>query len=93
MDLRREMMEGDIAEFTLFAGTMAQEAWATSPAIAAATRDSMSGHAGRLVPDIEAARAAHGIAGDWSAEAVAHPGGEDRADDPHMRICLPATDR
>lgn len=71
IDCRREMMEGDIAEFTCFAGTMAQEAWATSPAVAAATWDSMRRHGEKLVPDIEAAMAARGSSGGWSAQSLA----------------------
>ena len=71
IELRREMMDGEIAEFTCFAGTMAQEAWQTSPAVAAASWESMAGHGEKLVPDIEAARAARGIAGDWSARSLA----------------------
>lgn len=61
IDLRAEMMAGDIGEFTCFAGTMAQEAWATSPAVRAGAWDSMSRHAEALVPDIEAAKAARGV--------------------------------
>jgi TetR/AcrR family transcriptional regulator, transcriptional repressor for nem operon len=71
IDLRREMMDGPIAEFTCFVGTMAQEAWMTSPPVAAATWDSMRRHGEKLVPDIEAAMAARGIAGAWSAEGLA----------------------
>lgn len=69
--LRREMMDGEIADFTCFVGTMAQEAWATSPPVAAAAWDSMAGHAEKLVPDIEAARTARGISGGWSAQSLA----------------------
>ncbi|MFN4225198.1 MAG: TetR/AcrR family transcriptional regulator [Hyphomonas sp.] len=69
--MRRDMMRGDIADFTCFAGTMAQEAWRASPSVAAATWDSMAGHAETLVPDIEAARAARGISGGWSARSLA----------------------
>ncbi len=61
IDLRGEMMAGEIAEFTCFAGTMVQEAWATSPAVRAAAWDSMSRHADALVADIEAAKAARGV--------------------------------
>lgn len=71
IELRRDMMSGDIAEFTCFAGTMAQEAWATSQAVRAATWDSMAGHAEALVADIEAAMEARGITGDWSAQGLA----------------------
>ncbi len=69
--LRREMMDGPIADFTCFVGTMAQEAWATSPPVAAAAWDSMAEHAEKLVPDIEAARAARGITGGWTARSLA----------------------
>ncbi|PKP81314.1 MAG: TetR/AcrR family transcriptional regulator [Alphaproteobacteria bacterium HGW-Alphaproteobacteria-18] len=69
--LRREMMDGEIAEFTCFVGTMAQEAWATSPPVAAAAWDSMAEHAEKLVPDIETAMRARGISGDWSAQSLA----------------------
>ena len=71
IDLRHAMTEGEIAEFTCFVGTMAQEAWATSPAVQAATWDSMSRHADALVADIEAARQSRGITGDWSARSLA----------------------
>ena len=71
IDLRREMMDGEIADFTCFVGTMAQEAWMTSPPVAAATWDSMRRHGGKLVPDIEAAMAVRGIAGAWSAQGLA----------------------
>lgn len=71
IELRREMIDGDIADFTCFVGTMAQEAWRTSPPVAAAAWESMSGHAEKLVPDIEAARAARGITADWSAQSLA----------------------
>lgn len=71
IDFRREMMSGEIAEFTCFVGTMAQEAWATSAPVAAASWDSMRRHGEKLVPDIEAAMAARGITGGWSAQGLA----------------------
>lgn len=71
IELRRAMTEGEIAEFTCFVGTMAQEAWVTSPAVQAAAWDSMSRHADALVEDLEAARLARGISGDWNARSLA----------------------
>lgn len=71
IDFRRGMMSGEIAEFTCFVGTMAQEAWMTSPPVAAATWDSMRRHGEKLVPDIEAAMAARGITAAWSAQSLA----------------------
>jgi len=71
IDLRAGMTEGEIAEFTCFVGTMAQEAWATSTAVQAAAWDSMSRHADALVPDIEAARLARGVVAEWTARSLA----------------------
>lgn len=71
IDLRREMMAGEIAAFTCVVGTMVQEAWATSPAVRAAAWDSMSRHAEALVPDIEAAKAALGIGDELDALGLA----------------------
>lgn len=71
IDLRRAMTGGEIADFTCFVGTMAQEAWATSPAVQAAAWDSMSRHADALVPDIEAAKRSRGLGADWSARSLA----------------------
>ena len=71
VDLRGEMMAGEIAEFTCFAGTMVQEAWATSPAVQAGAWDSMSRHAEALVPDIEAAKLSRGIGDEVNARSLA----------------------
>jgi TetR/AcrR family transcriptional repressor of nem operon len=71
IDLRAEMMSGEIADFTCVAGTMVQEAWATSQAVRAGAWDSMSRHAEALVPDIEAATAARGIGDRVDARSLA----------------------
>lgn len=71
IDLRREMMAGEIAAFTCVVGTMVQEAWATSPAVRAAAWDSMSRHAEALVPDIEAAKLSRGIGDELNALSLA----------------------
>ena len=44
-------------------GTLAQEVWETSPAIAAACASSITAHAATLEADIAAAAAARGISG------------------------------
>lgn len=71
VDLRAEMMAGDIAAFTCVVGTMVQEAWATSPAVQAAAWDSMSRHAEALVADIEAAKTSRGIGDELDARSLA----------------------
>jgi len=71
VDLRKAMLRGELAEFTCLAGTMAQEVYATHPAIREACNESISGHAATLVPDIEAAIRKYGVRGDWTAESLA----------------------
>ncbi|HVU48217.1 MAG TPA: TetR/AcrR family transcriptional regulator [Terracidiphilus sp.] len=71
IELRKAMIRGELAEFTCLAGTMAQEVYATHPAIRDACGDSISGHAATLVPDIQAAIDKYGVQGDWTAESLA----------------------
>ncbi len=71
IDFRRDIIAGEIAGFTCLVGTMAQEVYGAHPAIRDACADSIFGHAATLEPDIAAAMAARGIAGDWSAGSLA----------------------
>lgn len=71
IDFRREIIAGDIAEFTCLIGTMTQEAYASNPAIREACAVSLFGHAATLIPDIQAAINSAGIADGWSAESLA----------------------
>jgi len=71
IDFRKAIIDGDIAQFTCLAGTMAQEVYASSPDIRAACGASILDHAATLEPDIEAAMQAHGIAADWSPASLA----------------------
>jgi TetR/AcrR family transcriptional regulator, transcriptional repressor for nem operon len=71
IDFRRDIIDGDIAAFTCLVGTMAQEVYATHPAIRDACADSILGHAATLVPDIQAAMDARGLDPGWTAESLA----------------------
>jgi TetR/AcrR family transcriptional regulator, transcriptional repressor for nem operon len=71
VDLRKAMLRGELAAFTCLAGTMAQEVYATHPAIRDACGSSISGHAATLIPDIQAAIEKYGVQGDWTAESLA----------------------
>lgn len=71
VDFRWQLIEGELADFTCFVGTMVQEAYGTSPAIQSACWNSISDHAGKLVDDIEGAIARHGIVAGWSARSLA----------------------
>jgi len=56
---RRDLMDGPLPGFTCYLGTSVQEAFDTSPAIRDACGAAIADHAATLVPDIEAAIAAH----------------------------------
>jgi TetR/AcrR family transcriptional regulator, transcriptional repressor for nem operon len=71
IDFRRGMIDGEIAAWTCLVGTMAQEVYATYPAIRDACAASILGHAATLTPDIQAAIDARGIDADWTAESLA----------------------
>jgi len=71
IDFRREIIAGEIAEFTCLVGTMAQEVYGSSPAIRDACAASIFGHAKTLEDDIAAAMDARGIEHDWTAASLA----------------------
>lgn len=71
IDFRRELLRGTPAEFTCFAGTTLQEAFATSDDIRAACKVSIFGHAETLVADISEAMRRHKVKSDWTAQSLA----------------------
>ncbi len=71
LDLRKAILEGDIAEFTCLVGTMVQEIYNTNPNIREACEASISAHAGKIAADIAAAMKRYRIRGSWSAESLA----------------------
>jgi TetR/AcrR family transcriptional regulator, transcriptional repressor for nem operon len=68
---RKAMIQGDLAQFTCLAGTMAQETYESAPAIRDACAQSIFGHAATLEADIAAATKSRGIKADWSAASLA----------------------
>jgi TetR/AcrR family transcriptional repressor of nem operon len=71
VDFRKEIINGDPAEFTCLVGTMTQETYDSYPTIRDACAASIFSHAATLEPDIEAARLDHGIDASWTAESLA----------------------
>ncbi len=71
IDFRRDIIQGDLAEFTCLVGTMTQEVFAAYPSIRDACAASIFGHAATLEPDIAAAMQARGISADWTAASLA----------------------
>jgi TetR/AcrR family transcriptional repressor of nem operon len=68
---RKELLRGEVPEFTCLVGTMVQETYGTTPAIRDACDRSISGHAATLEADIEAAMRERNMAPDWSAKSLA----------------------
>ena len=71
IDFRKSIIAGTLPEFTCLVGTMAQEVYASAPAIRDACARSIFGHAKTLETDISAAMKARGIRSDWTAASLA----------------------
>lgn len=61
LDFRKELLKGEVPEFTCLVGTMVQEIYDTNPDIRAACDASISGHAATLEADIAEAMKRHGV--------------------------------
>lgn len=72
IDFRAGLLNGPVEAFTCLVGTMVQEAFGSSPAIRAACRASISGHAETLEADIEAAMARYGVTGITAGSLALH---------------------
>ncbi len=68
---RKEILKGELAEFTCLVGTMIQEVYASHPGVNRACFDSISRHAGNLVKDIEEAKKVHAPKDKWSPRSLA----------------------
>ena len=71
LEFRKQLLTGDVAEFTCLVGTMVQETFESSPAIRAACDASISGHAAKIETDIAEAMRQHGIRAQWTAKSLA----------------------
>lgn len=71
VELRKQLLDGEEAEYTCLVGTMVQEAYNSAPAIRDACKTSIFGHAETLEDDIEAAIDARGLKPDWTAKSLA----------------------
>jgi len=72
LDFRRELIAGEMWEWTCLAGTMAEEVHASHPAIAEACGASIFAHAATLEADIAAALQARGITEPDAASLARH---------------------
>ncbi len=71
VELRKQLVQGELPDFTCLVGTMTQEIYETNSVIRDACWASISGHADTLVPDIAAAMERYPVAGDFTAESLA----------------------
>jgi TetR/AcrR family transcriptional repressor of nem operon len=71
IDFRRELLKGDVPDFTCLVGTMVQEIYETNPAIRDACDASISGHAAKLEADIAEAMKLYGVKGDFTPQSLA----------------------
>src|SRR5262249_24549695 len=68
---RKQLLTGEVAEFTCLVGTMVQETFASIPAIRAACDASISAHAQKLETDIAEAMRQRGLRAPWTAKSLA----------------------
>jgi TetR/AcrR family transcriptional repressor of nem operon len=71
LDFRKEMLRGDVAEFSCLAGTMLQEAYQTHPDIRLACDATIGSHAATVESDIADAMKRYRIRAPWTAESLA----------------------
>ena len=71
LDFRRELIQGELAEFTCLVGTLVQETYGTHPSIREACEASISDHAAKIEADIAEAMKLHRIRGAWTAQSLA----------------------
>jgi TetR/AcrR family transcriptional repressor of nem operon len=71
VDFRKEILRGELADFTCLMGTMVQEVYDTNPDIREACNRSISSHAATIEADIAEAIQKYGVEGDWTAQSLA----------------------
>ncbi len=71
VDFRKDIIGGEVPQFTCFAGTLVQEVYESHPAIREAAARSIHGHAQTLEPMIAQAIKKYGIAPEWTAQSLA----------------------
>jgi TetR/AcrR family transcriptional repressor of nem operon len=71
LDFRKELLSGDVAEYTCFGGTVIQEVYATHPELRDACGKSFAENAAWLAPIVTAAMRKHRIKSDWTAKSLA----------------------
>ena len=71
VDFRKEILQGELADFTCLVGTMVQEVYGTHPSIREACNRSISSHAATVEADIAEAIEKYGVKAEWTAQSLA----------------------
>jgi TetR/AcrR family transcriptional regulator, transcriptional repressor for nem operon len=71
VDFRKAIVQGELPEYTCFAGTTIQEVYDTHPLIREACEKTISDHAAIVEADIAEAMRKYNITGDWTAQSLA----------------------
>ena len=71
VDFRRQILRGELADFTCLLGTMVQEAYGSSPKIRRACDASISSHAANVARDLAAAKKLYAPGAAWDPEDLA----------------------
>jgi TetR/AcrR family transcriptional regulator, transcriptional repressor for nem operon len=71
INLRKDLLQGNLPQFTCLVGTMVQEVYDTHPHLREACNKSITDHAARLEADIADAIQQYGIHADWTAQSLA----------------------
>lgn len=71
IDFRRDLLKGELPEFTCLVGTMVQEIYDSNPPIRDACSASVRDHAAKVEADIAAALKQRGMRPTWTAKSLA----------------------
>ena len=71
VDFRKAILQGELPEYTCFAGTTIQEVYDTHPLIREACEKTISDHAAVIEADIAEAMRKYHITGNWTAQSLA----------------------
>jgi TetR/AcrR family transcriptional repressor of nem operon len=71
VDFRKAILQGELPEYTCFAGTTIQEVYDTHPLIREACEKTITDHAASVEADIAEAMRKYNIKGDWTAQSLA----------------------
>ena len=72
VDLRAQILVGELAEYTCLLGTLAQETYETHPHIRAAVERELAVHIAELLPDLVEAKQRHAPAASWTPESLGY---------------------